>query len=215
MMKPESAKPGSVFATRPESVLVHHSCIFEKCYLGGGFPSPAHGVEVHWRPPAEAAPRAHLDALRDYSVWRDGARLASVSDTSFTDVSVPDGDYVYRVTAGYDGGESRPSDSVSVHVPASAADTRDGLPREFALDPCRPNPFNPSTVIELDVPHSSPVRISVFDVLGRHVTDLLDATVAAGHHSVLWDCSACSSGLYWVMMQSDGFHAVRKAVLIR
>jgi hypothetical protein len=142
-------------------------------------------------------------------------RIAGLSDTSFTDVSVPDGDYVYRVTAGYDGGESRLSDSVSVHVPASAADTRDGLPREFALDPCRPNPFNPSTVVEFDVPHSSHVRILVFDVLGRRVMDLLDATVAAGHHSVIWDCSSCGSGLYWVAMQTDGFHAARKAVLIR
>jgi len=172
-------------------------------------------VELRWRPPAESAPRVHLDALRDYSVWRDGVRIAGLSDTSFTDVSVPDGDYVYRVTAGYDGGESRLSDSVSVHVPASAADTRDGLPREFALDPCRPNPFNPSTVVEFDVPHSSHVRILVFDVLGRRVMDLLDATVAAGHHSVIWDCSSCGSGLYWVAMQTDGFHAARKAVLIR
>jgi subtilisin family serine protease len=172
-------------------------------------------VELRWRPPAESAPRVHLDALRDYSVWRDGARMGSTADTAFTDASVPDGDYVYRITTRYDGGESEPSDSVSVHVPASAADAHGGMPQEFALEPCRPNPFNPSTVVEFDVPHAARVRVAVFDVLGRHVTDLVEATVPAGHHSVHWDCSSCSSGLYWVVMQSDGFHAVMKAILIR
>jgi hypothetical protein len=148
-------------------------------------------------------------------VWRDGARITSLSDTFFSDVVVSEGDHVYWVTAGYDGGESPPSDSVSVHVPASAAETRGGMPHEFALDPCRPNPFNPSTVVQFAVPHSARVQVAVFDVLGRHVADLVDATIPAGHHFVLWDCSSCSSGLYWVVMQSDGFHAVMKAVLIR
>jgi hypothetical protein len=174
-----------------------------------------HDVELRWRPPVSAVPEPHLDAWRDYSVWRDGARIATRSDTFFTDVSVPDGDYVYRVTAGYDGGESEPSDSVSVHVPASAADVPGAMPREFALGPCYPNPFNPVTVVQFDVPRAAQVRVTVRDVLGRHVTDLVSGTVAAGRHSVLWDCSSCSSGLYWVTMQSEGFHAVRKAVLIR
>jgi len=172
-------------------------------------------VELRWRPPAGTTPRPHLDALRDYSVWREGARISGVVDTFFTDVSVPDGDYVYHVTASYDGGESPPSDSAVVHVPAGAADVRDEMPDEFSLEPCRPNPFNPSTVVQFHVPRSARVQITVLDILGRHVTRLVNGTVAPGHHSVLWDCSSCSSGIYWVILQSDGFHAVRKAVLIR
>jgi subtilisin family serine protease len=172
-------------------------------------------VELRWSSPSSSTPLLHLDAFRDYSVWRDGARIATVTDTVFTDLSLPEGDYLYRVTAGYDGGESAPSDSVSVHVPASAAGERDAAPREFALSPCFPNPFNPSTLVPFDVPHASRVRITVYDVLGRRVTDLVDATVAAGHHAVVWNCSSCGSGLYWVSMQSDEFQAVRKAILVR
>jgi hypothetical protein len=55
--------------------------------------------------------------------------------------------------------------------------------------PARPNPFNPATSIEFDVPGQGarPVSIAVYDAAGRLVRDLLEGPVESGHHAITWD----------------------------
>jgi hypothetical protein len=60
-------------------------------------------------------------------------------------------------------------------------------PVAFALHPSYPNPFNPSTTIRFDVPEQAPVRLVVFDVLGREVATLVQEELDAGSYEVEWN----------------------------
>jgi len=55
------------------------------------------------------------------------------------------------------------------------------------LGPNRPNPFNPSTVIQFELPEATAVRLEVYDLLGRKVATLLNSEMTAGTHEATWD----------------------------
>jgi cyanophycinase len=74
------------------------------------------------------------------------------------------------------------------------------LPEEFRLDPCYPNPFNPSTTIRFSTPHSGVVSVRVFDLLGREVAELLEQQVEPGTHETRWEASRNASGMYLVRL---------------
>ncbi len=71
------------------------------------------------------------------------------------------------------------------------------LPTEFALHLNYPNPFNPSTTINYDLPEASNVSLVVYDVLGRKVIDLVSGSKEAGYHSAIWNASSIASGVYF------------------
>lgn len=74
------------------------------------------------------------------------------------------------------------------------------------LYPNYPNPFNPSTVIGFDVGAKglSPVRLAVYDILGREVAVLADGMYSPGAHSVRFDASGLPSGVYIYRLEADG-----------
>ena len=74
-------------------------------------------------------------------------------------------------------------------------------PSAFSLHQNYPNPFNPSTAIQFDLPEAAQVRIRVFDLLGREVSELVHASLDAGTHVVYWN-AAVSSGSYLCRMES-------------
>lgn len=171
-------------------------------------------VDLSWSSPI-ATHSAHLDAFNRYAVFRDGILIEETTDTFFANTAVPIGHYVYSVIAIYDGGASAASNSVDVDVVTAVENDVNGMPADFALLPCYPNPFNPSTNVRFDVPRTASVVVEVRDLLGRHVTNLAHSEMAAGRYSMPWDCRNCGSGIYWIVMQADGFTAVRKAILLR
>lgn len=98
---------------------------------------------------------------------------------------------------------------------ATAADDVAAIPTEFFMDQNYPNPFNPSTNIRFGLPRASEVRISIFDILGREVTTLLSAHLAAGFHQVQWTCRDCPSGLYVARMSAADFTSASKLLLLK
>ncbi|MBL7047415.1 MAG: T9SS type A sorting domain-containing protein, partial [Candidatus Marinimicrobia bacterium] len=76
------------------------------------------------------------------------------------------------------------------------------IPTEFTLYPSYPNPFNPSTTIKYAVPDPSKVRISVFDILGREVTELCNENKQPGYYKVVWNASHYASGIYFIQMNA-------------
>lgn len=79
-------------------------------------------------------------------------------------------------------------------------DFSDQLPSQTTLRPNYPNPFNPTTVIEYQLASNSNVRLDVFDPLGRRVTTLVNSQVLAGTHSLTFDASRLTSGVYILVM---------------
>lgn len=78
-----------------------------------------------------------------------------------------------------------------------------------------PNPFNPQTTIHFDVPRAGPIRLVVFDMLGREVAVLVDEPKAAGRHEILFGVSDLPSGTYLYQLSGDGFRQTRKLVLLK
>jgi len=89
------------------------------------------------------------------------------------------------------------------------------LPLTFQLLQNYPNPFNPSTVVEFVLPRREHVSLKVFNVLGQVVATLADDEFPAGVHSVRWDASAVSSGVYFYRLQSADFTGTRKLVFMK
>ena len=93
----------------------------------------------------------------------------------------------------YDCSQALPIDEISVST----------IPQSAALLQNYPNPFNASTQIPLELPSQAHVTLKVFDILGRHVTTLVDGELAAGRHLLHWNGTAANgqvlaSGKYFV-----------------
>ncbi len=79
-------------------------------------------------------------------------------------------------------------------------------PRTFILHENYPNPFNPTTTIQYELPQQSEVQITIYDLLGRKVTTLVSETQDAGYKSVIWNATndhgkPVSAGVYLYQIQ--------------
>ena len=77
------------------------------------------------------------------------------------------------------------------------------IPSEFALNQNFPNPFNPSTNIQFDLPEAGEVKIAIFDVKGSLVEELANTYLDAGYHKLTWNASNQASGMYFLQMIAD------------
>ena len=76
------------------------------------------------------------------------------------------------------------------------------VPTAFTLSGNYPNPFNPQTTIRFSVPEPSPVRLVVYEVLGRQVRVLVDGVRDAGMHEVVFEARDLSSGTYLYRLET-------------
>ncbi|MBI3111673.1 MAG: HYR domain-containing protein [Ignavibacteriales bacterium] len=89
------------------------------------------------------------------------------------------------------------------------------LPTEYALADAYPNPFNPTTTIQYDVPELTHVRLTVYDMLGREVMVLVDGDREAGRYSVTMNADGLRSGVYVYRFHTGKFTQTRKIVLMK
>ncbi len=100
-------------------------------------------------------------------------------------------------------------------LPTSAPPSRPAANLSFELTQNYPNPFNSVTEISFTIPQTSPVNLSVFDVLGRQIAVVVDEPLSAGAHHVRFDASALASGIYFVHLRCGSISATRKMVLMK
>jgi len=89
------------------------------------------------------------------------------------------------------------------------------VPEEFALSQNYPNPFNSTTLIAFDIPEVSTVSITIYDLNGREIRNLVDSRLDVGKYTAVWDAGTVTNGVYIVWMKSNNFTAVRKALLVK
>ncbi len=88
-------------------------------------------------------------------------------------------------------------------------------PAVFSLSQNFPNPFNPKTTINYQLPMAAFVTLKVFDALGREIATLVNEKQRAGTYSAEWDASRAASGIYFYRLQAGTFSATKKMALIR
>jgi hypothetical protein len=102
---------------------------------------------------------------------------------------------------------------IPINVTEVTEDTQ--MPNEYSLSQNYPNPFNPSTVITYALPQAGYVTLTVFNLLGEKVATLANENMSAGTHSVEFNGSDLTSGLYIYSIVSNGFVHSRKMVLMK
>jgi hypothetical protein len=98
-------------------------------------------------------------------------------------------------------------------IPANPRDAE--IPGSAELHQNYPNPFNPSTTIKYKLPTSSLARLSVYDILGREVSVLVNERRDAGTHDVKFDAGRLSSGVYFYRLQAGDFTQTKRLLLLR
>jgi len=89
------------------------------------------------------------------------------------------------------------------------------IPAGFVLEQNYPNPFNPVTTISYTLPVDEKVLIKVYDVLGKEVAELVNEFKAAGKHSIQFDGSNLSSGVYFYSITAGSYHQTKKLILAK
>jgi hypothetical protein len=117
------------------------------------------------------------------------------------------------------GGKTDGSDEEAVDAEAAAEDealakAEAEIPEVFAIGNY-PNPFNPTTTIQIELPEDQTVSVIVYDALGRRVTSLIDKDLDAGIHRVTWDAGSLPSGTYFYMVKSELYQHTKKMLLIK
>ena len=133
------------------------------------------------------------------------------SDYSFTDKNLLSGKYSYRLKqTDYNGNFEYFNLNSEVEV---------GTPEKFSLGQNYPNPFNPSTKISYDIPSSGIVTLSVFDMSGKLVANLVNGVQQTGYYTVTLDGSSLATGAYYYKLSFNGngneFVATKKMLLVK
>jgi hypothetical protein len=89
------------------------------------------------------------------------------------------------------------------------------VPVDFALAQNFPNPFNPSTRMILSVPARDHVTVSVYDLLGRQVAELLDEVLSPGVYTLEWNANGFSAGVYLYRATVGTRSMTRKMILLQ
>jgi len=132
----------------------------------------------------------------------------SPKEYSFIDKEVIPGKYSYRLKQIDNDGSFEYSDIIEVEVEVV-------LPTKFELFQNYPNPFNPSTYISFALPKQSQVKLVVYNLLGQEVAEIINATMEAGVHNVVFDASSLASGTYIYRIVTTEYTEVKKMILMR
>ncbi len=140
------------------------------------------------------------------SYWQE-----AVSDTEGGIICVFD--YNYSTYAAQMGPDGNVGSITSIVEPGS-------MPPTQILISAYPNPFNPITTIQYDLPEQSDVSLIVYDVAGREVQTLVSTSLAAGSYEVRWDGTnrdgrQVVGGLYFARLQAGQYSNVVKMVYLR
>lgn len=90
-----------------------------------------------------------------------------------------------------------------------------GIPETFSLSQNYPNPFNPTTTIEYSLGRQVKHTLKVYNLRGALVATLVNEVRPAGNYSVTWSARNLASGMYFVRLDAEDFHATKKLILLK
>jgi hypothetical protein len=178
-------------------------------------------VNISWDSPADAD-------FKYFAVYRGvtpnfnahGTPLATATGTQYTDASIQLGRTYYYKLAAFDfsGNESNFTDEKSIMV--TSVEEGNGIPIEFALRQNHPNPFNSNTNITYNISTSGPIKLTIYDMLGKRVRTLADESQTPGSKSIYWDGTddqgnTVASGIYFYRIVAGEFTETKKLLMLK
>jgi hypothetical protein len=189
------------------------------------------GIQLHWSTASELNNKGFIV----YKQWQQGSLLpcsnliegagttSEPQQYTFTDKTVqPNVLYTYQIADVEEG-----TNKETLHPAITIMATKEALqakeiPEAFALHANYPNPFNPTTTIEFDVPVGTYnyTSLRIYDVSGKLVKTLIDEPMEPGYHSVIWDGKddngkSVNSGVYIYKMTTESYHKTRRCILLK
>lgn len=168
-----------------------------------------------WTKPAVSS--ATADTTLFYLVTKEGSSrpLVLTGQTFFTDPAFNNTTATYRVYAvGRNGAVSAGAEAFI----ATAIDREGDIASQTRLEANYPNPFNPSTVLRWQVSGAhggTPLRLVVYDLLGREIAVLADGMYPSGRHEVVFDASRLASGVYIYTLEVGGQRFTNRMTLLK
>jgi hypothetical protein len=89
------------------------------------------------------------------------------------------------------------------------------FPKQFSLGQNYPNPFNPTTTIQYEVPISGLVNLTVYNILGQKVAELVNKVQATGKYEVQFNADRLSSGVYFYKLSAGSYTNTKKMILLK
>ena len=162
--------------------------------------------------------------------WLDGRHTTTCNNTNGT--SLPAGAapwdapmegttpvFMYKVTVlgnyAYNCTFHAPSMAGTISVTTAITNLSDIVPDKFNLSQNYPNPFNPVTKINFQIASSGNVKLNVYDISGKSISDLVDQHMTPGSYSVTFDASSVPSGVYFYRLETDLYSEVKRMMLIK
>lgn len=147
-------------------------------------------------------------------VWDSGIRN---SGATFSKVFTEEGTYTYHCTPHQSFGMVG---TITVELALGINNFEDGDIESFYLTQNFPNPFNPETNIQFNVPEESEVTLTVFDLKGNKVAIILKDKVSSGFHQVTWDGrnqlgNHLSGGVYLYSLEAGNFTQTKKMIFLK
>ncbi len=184
--------------------------------LADGVTTSADSTLTVWNTSAPLVDRYQIDLAAD-SLFTFKVSDSTVTDTVKMYHALINGQrYFWRVRAHNAGGWG--PFSVPISFTASSlvsVEKQRELPTTISLSQNYPNPFNPSTQIEFALPKEGHVTLEVYNLLGERVATLVNESMSVGYHTVRFDASHLSSGLYLYRMVAGSTTIVHKMMLVK
>ena len=105
-------------------------------------------------------------------------------------------------------------------VAARIGDILSMIPEELSISGNYPNPFNPSTTIRFGLPEPSKIRMTIVNIKGQEIAELINTWQDMGRHEVIWDGkssdgSSLASGIYFVLINDGKNYTTHKVMLLK
>lgn len=140
---------------------------------------------------------------------------ATTTDTFFTDMEInTDIKYYYRVSA-FDFSGNEGVFSIEVSAIITTVDAHAAGPKSYTLFQNFPNPFNPSTTIEFNLPKSEFVKLKVYNLQGKEVATLISNKLNQGNHLYTFKGKNLASGVYYYQLMAGDYREVKKMILLK
>ena len=89
------------------------------------------------------------------------------------------------------------------------------IPGNFILHQNYPNPFNPATYIKFDITKASYVMLTIYNILGKEITTLVNEKLNAGSYEVVWNATSYTSGVYFYWIKTGEFLEINKMIILK